>query len=126
MANTTLSLMKTNSGGPTFPYGLYLGLLSDSPGPDGAATYELTQSGYARVKVDDKIVTPTLGFLNNSQTISFAAAGESWGKPQYWGIFTSPTAPSMAIYEPIAGAVTIGPGSVFNVHPGNMTLSLIE
>lgn len=118
--------MRTNAGGPTFPNGLYLGLLSDNPGPAGGATYELTQTGYARVKVDNKLTTETLGFLNSSQTITFPAAGASWGKPTYWGLFTDSTSSTLAIYEAIAGAATITPGSVLNVHPGGLTFSFIE
>lgn len=126
MANALLTQMKTGSGGPTFPYGMYLALFRDNPTSAGTAAYELTQTGYARIKVDTYMATGTLGFANNGSTISFASAGASWGKPTYWGIFTDATSPTLAVYDAIAGAVTINPGDVFNVHPGNLTLDFVS
>lgn len=121
-ANAILSNMITKT--KDYPYtSLYVGLSTSTPSRDGTGYTEPSGNGYERVLLGvynqtytQKMGTPSLGSVNNSEEIHFKAATGAWGTCTHFLLFNAATGGTLLAYgqltdeiSPIADTVPIIP-----------------
>lgn len=110
-----------------FPANVYAALFTADPTDDGLLTSELTQSGYARVEISEKLGDAVLasGMITNSAAITFGPSIVDWPEVTHIGIIDSATigAGNMLYHVPAVTSRTIVAGDAFNIQPGQLTIT---
>lgn len=121
-ANAILNNLITKS--TSYPYtSLYVGLSTTTPSRDGTGYTEPSGNGYERVilgvhnqSYTQKMGTPNLGSVTNSEEIHFKSATGAWGTCTHFLLFNAATGGTLLAYgqltdeiSPIADTVPIIP-----------------
>ena len=106
----------------------YIGLFTTSP-TDSASGTEASGSGYARIRIDDKMSSATSGADNssitNSSPITFAAAsGGSFGTITHVGIFDAISSGNLLAHGALNASKSIDDEDVFSISASNLTITI--
>lgn len=121
-ANALLKCMVTKTD--TYPYtSLYVGLSTTAPSRDGTGVSEPSGNGYKRVllgvykqEYTQKMGTPAMGSVTNTEELHFKAATGSWGTCTHFLLYSAETGGTLLAYgqltdeiSPVADTVPIIP-----------------
>ena len=107
----------------------YVALFTSDPGEDASGN-EVSGTSYARVTVgndsgDGKWDASANGVKKNAATITFPAAGGSWGTVTHVAIFTASSGTTNLIaYGPLSTSKTVGNADVFSFGIGDLQITL--
>jgi|TARA_E500000178_G_C16933265_1_gene712752 hypothetical protein len=106
----------------------YIGLFTSDP-TDSASGTEASGSGYARIRIDNKMASATTGSDNSSivsnTNITFAAAsGGDFGTITHIGIFDALTSGNLLAHGALTASKTISDGDTFQINSGNLTITI--
>ena len=106
----------------------YIGLFTSDP-TDSASGTEVSGSGYARIRIDNKMASATTGSDNSSivsnTNITFAAAsGGDFGTITHIGIFDALTSGNLLAHGALTASKTISDGDTFQINSGNLTITI--
>jgi hypothetical protein len=106
----------------------YLGLFTSDP-TDSASGTEVSGSGYARIRIDNKMAAATTGSDNSSivsnADITFAAAsGGDFGTITHIGIFDALTSGNLLAHGALTASKVISDGDTFQINSGSLTITI--
>lgn len=106
----------------------YLGLFTSDP-TDSASGTEVSGSGYARIRIDNKMAAATTGSDNSSivsnADITFAAAsGGDFGTITHIGIFDALTTGNLLAHGALTASKVISDGDTFQINSGSLTITI--
>ncbi len=106
----------------------YLGLFTSDP-TDSASGTEVSGSGYARIRIDNKMAAATTGSDNSSivsnADITFAAAsGGDFGTITHIGIFDALTSGNLLAHGALTASKVISDGDSFQINSGSLTITI--
>jgi len=104
----------------TSPTAVYLALYSAAPGESTAGT-ELTGNGYAREAIT--FGADTNGVTNNTNTITYTAAGGAWSAVAGHAICDASTAGNILFWDDTAGP-TLSDGDSYEFGASDVTVTL--
>ncbi len=109
-----------------FPTNVYAALFSADPTELGTLTNELSQSGYARIEISDKLSDAVLasGVISNSLDIVFGPAGADWPEVTHIGIMDSAGlgTGNMLYHVPAITSRTVPNSDEFKIRAGQLTI----
>jgi|TARA_R100000479_G_scaffold171542_1_gene115179 hypothetical protein len=106
----------------------YIGLFTSDP-TDSASGTEASGSGYARIRIDNKMSSATANSDNsqitNSSAITFAAAsGGAFGTITHIGIFDASSSGNLLAHGALAVARTITDGDTFQINASGLVITI--
>lgn len=106
----------------------YIGLFTSDP-TDSASGTEASGSGYARIRIDNKMSSATANSDNsqitNSSAITFAAAsGGAFGTITHIGIFDASSSGNLLAHGALAASKTIADGDVFQINASGLVITI--
>ena len=106
----------------------YVGAFTSDP-TDSASGTECSGSGYARVRIDDKMSSSTTGAdtssKTNSSAITFSAAsGGAWGTVTHIGIFDASSSGNLLAHGALATSKTISDGDTLQINASALTITI--
>lgn len=106
----------------------YIGLFTTDP-TDSASGTEASGSGYARIRIDNKMSSATANSDNsqitNSSAITFAAAsGGAFGTITHIGIFDASSSGNLLAHGALAASKTIADGDVFQINASGLVITI--
>lgn len=106
----------------------YLGLFTSDP-TDSASGTEVSGSGYARIRIDNKMAAATTGSDNSSivsnADITFAAAsGGDFGTITHIGIFDALTSGNLLAHGALTASKVISDGDTMQINSGSLTITI--
>lgn len=106
----------------------YLGLFTSDP-TDSASGTEVSGSGYARIRIDNKMAAATTGSDNSSivsnADITFSAAsGGDFGTITHIGIFDALTSGNLLAHGALTSSKVISDGDTFQINSGSLTITI--
>ena len=106
----------------------YIGLFTTDP-TDSASGTEASGSGYARIRIDNKMSSATANSDNsqitNSSAITFAAAsGGAFGTITHIGIFDASSSGNLLAHCALAASKTIADGDVFQINASGLVITI--
>lgn len=108
-----------------FPTNVYAALFSADPTDAGSLANELTQPGYARAEISDKLGNADLtsGVISNNVLISFGPATVDWPEITHIGIMDIATigAGNVIYFGPAVTSRTVNNTDTFEIKPGQLT-----
>lgn len=108
----------------TFPTNVYAALFTADPTELGAQTSEITQGGYARVEISDKMADAVLatGVITNSAEIAWSDATEDWPEITHIGIMDASSSGNMIYFGAATTSRTVSEGDNFKIRIGQLTI----
>tara|TARA_R110000824_G_scaffold358374_2_gene545887 strand:+ start:3403 stop:3807 length:405 start_codon:yes stop_codon:yes gene_type:complete len=106
----------------------YIGLFTSDP-TDSASGTEASGSGYARIRVDNKMSSATANADNsqitNSSAITFAAAsGGAFGTITHIGIFDASSSGNLTAHGVLAASKVISDGDTFQINASGLVITI--
>jgi len=106
----------------------YLGLFTSDP-TDSASGTEASGSGYARIRIDNKMAAAATGVDNSSissnTNITFAAAsGGAFGTVTHIGIFDASSSGNLLAHGALSASKVISDGDTFQINSGSLTVTI--
>lgn len=106
----------------------YIGLFTTDP-TDSASGTEASGSGYARIRIDNKMSSATANSDNsqitNSSAITFAAAsGGAFGTITHIGIFDASSSGNLLAHGALAASKTIADGDTFQINASGLVITI--
>ena len=106
----------------------YIGLFTSDP-TDSASGTEASGSGYARVRIDNKMSSATANSDNsqitNSSAITFAAAsGGAFGTITHIGIFDASSSGNLLAHGALASSKVISDGDTFQINASGLVITI--
>tara|TARA_A100000172_G_scaffold81110_1_gene73018 strand:+ start:7335 stop:7739 length:405 start_codon:yes stop_codon:yes gene_type:complete len=106
----------------------YIGLFTSDP-TDSASGTEASGSGYARIRIDNKMSSATANSDNsqitNSSAITFAAAsGGAFGTITHIGIFDASSSGNLLAHGALASSKVISDGDTFQINASGLVITI--
>ena len=106
----------------------HIGLFTSDP-TDSASGTEASGSGYARIRIDNKMSSATANSDNsqitNSSAITFAAAsGGAFGTITHIGIFDASSSGNLLAHGALAASKTIADGDTFQINASGLVITI--
>jgi len=120
--NLLLNWLMT-AGAATRPTSWYVALYTAAPSDSGGGT-EVSGNGYSRQSASWDTASGTGGTTANSGSISFTAAGGSWGTVTHMGIFDASSGGNLLWHGALAASKTVADGDTLQFSTGNIDLFL--
>jgi hypothetical protein len=112
-SNTILDAL-FGSGSPAT---LYIGLFTDTPGPDGTGGTEVTGGSYARKAVTNDATNwpaAAAGVKSNGAAITFVTASALWGAVEGVGVFAASSGGTPMYFGDLDTPRTVNNGDTFS------------
>jgi len=106
----------------------HIGLFTSDP-TDSASGTEASGSGYARIRIDNKMSSATANSDNsqitNSSAITFAAAsGGAFGTITHIGIFDASSSGNLLAHGALAASKVISDGDTFQINASGLVITI--
>ena len=106
----------------------YIGLFTSDP-TDSASGTEASGSGYARIRIDNKMSSATANSDNsqitNSSAITFAeASGGAFGTITHIGIFDALSSGNLLAHGALAASKIIGDSDTFQINASGLVITI--
>jgi hypothetical protein len=112
----------------TPPSNLYYGLFTTTPDGDGADGVEVTGTGYGRVEVVNNAANfpdaSGAAVKSNGLTVSFPAAGGSWGTVTGVGIFSTSSGSTLLAWAAIAAPTVVTNDRTVYLNPEDFSITV--
>lgn len=111
------------TGSATRPTAWYVALFTDATTDAGGGT-EVSGSGYSRKAVTFAAASSPGGTTQNTNTVTFTAAGGNWGTVSHIGIFDSLSSGNLLWHGALTASRTINDGDSLEFSIGNIALTI--
>lgn len=111
------------TGSATRPTNWYVALYTAAPSDSGGGT-ELSGNGYSRQSVSFDAASSPGGTTQNSNIVSFTAAGGNFGTITHLGIFDADTAGNLLWHGALSASKTINDGDTIEFAVGAIDLTM--
>ena len=111
------------AGSATRPTAWYVALYTAAPSDAGGGT-EVSGNGYSRQAVTFDEASSPAGTTSNTNTVSFTAAGGSWGTVTHIGIFDADTSGNLLWHGALTASKDVGDGDTLQFEIGNLDLTI--
>lgn len=117
-------------GGTAFPLpNVYVALSTTVPNADGTNFTQVSGVGYGRVLIDNDDPAswsnpPSSSQTLNKVTVTFPAAGGSWGSVVAFGLYDAPSGGNLLAWASLAQPKVIGTGDVASFAIDSLVVSL--
>ena len=106
----------------------HIGLFTSDP-TDSASGTEASGSGYARIRIDNKMSSATANSDNsqitNSSVITFSAAsGGAFGTITHIGIFDASSSGNLLAHGALASSKVISDGDTFQINASGLVITI--
>jgi len=106
----------------------HIGLFTSDP-TDSASGTEASGSGYARIRIDNKMSSatsnPDNSQITNSSVITFAAAsGGAFGTITHIGIFDASSSGNLLAHGVLAASKVISDGDTFQINASGLVITI--
>jgi len=111
------------TGSATRPTAWYVALYTAAPSDSGGGT-EVSGNGYTRQAVTFAAASTPGGTTSNTGSVTFTAAGGSWGSISHIGLHDASTSGNLLWHGAMTAAKTIADGDTLEFAIGNIDLTL--